>query len=154
MFNLNEKYFPISERCGRNHQNKFLFTSPKETFSPWELNSCLRPLEIMKFRLPFTFIDDCSFDSKLRADEAQWSWFQKNVSFKNQTGYFERQSKNSSWSCHRFVTSTQCTKLDSKWDESVKRIGRLSGWSLPDSSRNRIQWRTPPKGWNWIFRNA
>ena len=37
MFNLNEKYFPISERCGRNHQNKFLFTSPKETFSPWEL---------------------------------------------------------------------------------------------------------------------
>ena len=38
MFNLNEKYFPISERCGRNHQNKFLFTSPKETFSPWELN--------------------------------------------------------------------------------------------------------------------
>ena len=38
MFNLNEKYFPISERCGRNHQNKFLFTSPKETFSPWELS--------------------------------------------------------------------------------------------------------------------
>ena len=38
MFNLNEKYFPISERCGRNHQNKILFTSPKETFSPWELN--------------------------------------------------------------------------------------------------------------------
>ena len=37
MFNLNEKYFSISERCGRNHQNKFLFTSPKETFSPWEL---------------------------------------------------------------------------------------------------------------------
>ena len=37
MFNLNEKYFPISERCGRNHQNNFLFTSPKETFSPWEL---------------------------------------------------------------------------------------------------------------------
>ena len=38
MFNLNEKYFPISEWCGRNHQNKILFTSPKETFSPWELN--------------------------------------------------------------------------------------------------------------------
>ena len=37
MFNLNDKNFPISERCGRNHQNKILFTSPKETFSPWEL---------------------------------------------------------------------------------------------------------------------
>ena len=39
MFNLNEKYFTISKRCGRNHQNKFLFTSPQGTIFPWELNS-------------------------------------------------------------------------------------------------------------------
>ena len=38
MFNLNEKYFTISKRCGRNHQNKFLFTSPQGTIFPWELN--------------------------------------------------------------------------------------------------------------------
>ena len=38
MFNLNEKYFSISKRCGRNHQNKFLFTSPQGTIFPWELS--------------------------------------------------------------------------------------------------------------------
>ena len=37
MLNLNVKYFSISERCGRNHQNKFLFTSPQGTIFPWEL---------------------------------------------------------------------------------------------------------------------
>ena len=39
MFNLNEKYFSISERCGRNHQNKFCLRPLKGRFYPWELNS-------------------------------------------------------------------------------------------------------------------
>ena len=37
MFNLNEKYFSISERCGRNHQNKFCLRPLKGRFYPWEL---------------------------------------------------------------------------------------------------------------------
>ena len=37
MFNLNEKYFSISERCGRNHQNKFCLRLPKRRFCTWEL---------------------------------------------------------------------------------------------------------------------
>ena len=39
MFNLNEKYFSISERCGRNHQNKFCLRLPKRRFCTWELNT-------------------------------------------------------------------------------------------------------------------
>ena len=39
MFNLNEKYFSISERCGRNHQNKFCLCLLKWTNVPGELNS-------------------------------------------------------------------------------------------------------------------
>ena len=35
--NLNAKYFLISQRLGRYHQNKFLKTSPKETICTWEL---------------------------------------------------------------------------------------------------------------------
>ena len=42
MFNLNEKYFYISERCGRNHRNKFCLRPLKGRFYPWEL-SCSRP---------------------------------------------------------------------------------------------------------------
>ena len=38
MFNLNEKYFSISERCGRNHQNKFCLRPLKGRLGPWELN--------------------------------------------------------------------------------------------------------------------
>ena len=38
MLNLNEKYFTISEPCGRNHQNKFCLRPLKRRFSPWELN--------------------------------------------------------------------------------------------------------------------
>ena len=38
MFNLNEKYFSISERCGRNHQNKFCLRPLKWTNVPGELN--------------------------------------------------------------------------------------------------------------------
>ena len=38
MSNLNEKYFTISERRGRNHQNKFCLRPLKGRFSPWELN--------------------------------------------------------------------------------------------------------------------
>ena len=38
MFNLNEKYFSISERCGRNHQNKFCLRLPKRRFCTWELS--------------------------------------------------------------------------------------------------------------------
>ena len=38
MFNLNEKYFSISERCGRNHQNKFCLRPPKRRLCTWELN--------------------------------------------------------------------------------------------------------------------
>ena len=37
MFNLNEKYFSISERCGRNHQNKFCLRPLKGRLGPWEL---------------------------------------------------------------------------------------------------------------------
>ena len=37
MFNLNEKYFSISERCGRNHQNKFCLRPLKWTNVPGEL---------------------------------------------------------------------------------------------------------------------
>ena len=37
MFNLNEKYFSISERCGRNDQNKFCIRPLKGRFYPWEL---------------------------------------------------------------------------------------------------------------------
>ena len=37
MLNLNEKYFSISERCGRNHQNKFCLRPLKGRFYPWEL---------------------------------------------------------------------------------------------------------------------
>ena len=37
MLNLNEKYFTISERRGRNHQNKFCLRPLKGRFSPWEL---------------------------------------------------------------------------------------------------------------------
>ena len=37
MFNLNEKYFSISERCGRNHQNKFCLRPPKRRLCTWEL---------------------------------------------------------------------------------------------------------------------
>ena len=33
MFNLNEKYFSISERCWRNHQNKFCLRRLKGRFS-------------------------------------------------------------------------------------------------------------------------
>ena len=39
MFNLNEKYFSIGERCGRNHQNKFCLRPLKGRFYPWELRS-------------------------------------------------------------------------------------------------------------------
>ena len=39
MFNLNEKYFSISVRCGRNHQNKFCLRPLKGRLSPWELSS-------------------------------------------------------------------------------------------------------------------
>ena len=42
MFNLNEKYFFISERCGRNHQNKFCLRPLKRRFYPWELSSMKR----------------------------------------------------------------------------------------------------------------
>ena len=38
MFNLNEKYFSISERCGRNHQNKFCLRPLKGRLGPWELS--------------------------------------------------------------------------------------------------------------------
>ena len=38
MFNLNEKYFSISERCGRNHQNKFCLRPLKWTNVPGELS--------------------------------------------------------------------------------------------------------------------
>ena len=38
MLNLNEIYFSISERCGRNHQNKFCLRPLKRRFYPWELN--------------------------------------------------------------------------------------------------------------------
>ena len=41
MSNLNEKYFTISERRGRNHQNKFCLRPLKGRFSPWELNYCV-----------------------------------------------------------------------------------------------------------------
>ena len=41
MFNLNEKYFSISERCGRNHQNKFCLRLPKRRFCTWELRDFL-----------------------------------------------------------------------------------------------------------------
>ena len=41
MFNLNEKYFSISERCGRNHQNKFCLRSPKRRLCTWELSQNL-----------------------------------------------------------------------------------------------------------------
>ena len=41
MFNLNEKYFSISERCGRNHQNKFCLRPLKWTNVPGELKDCL-----------------------------------------------------------------------------------------------------------------
>ena len=37
MFNLNEKNFPIGERCGRNNQNKFCLRLLRRRFSPWEL---------------------------------------------------------------------------------------------------------------------
>ena len=37
MFNLNEKYFSISERCGRNHQNKFCLRPSKRRLCTWEL---------------------------------------------------------------------------------------------------------------------
>ena len=37
MLNLNEKYFSISERCGRNHQNKFCLRPLKGRLGPWEL---------------------------------------------------------------------------------------------------------------------
>ena len=43
MLNLNEKYFSISERCGRNHQNKFCLRPLKGRFTvmghldgPWQ----------------------------------------------------------------------------------------------------------------------
>ena len=39
MFNLNGKYFSISERYGRNHQNKFCLSPPKRRLCPWELNT-------------------------------------------------------------------------------------------------------------------
>ena len=38
MFNLNEKYVSISERCGRNHQNKFCLRPLKGRLGPWELS--------------------------------------------------------------------------------------------------------------------
>ena len=37
MFNSNEKYFSISERCGRNHQIKFCLRPPKRHLCTWEL---------------------------------------------------------------------------------------------------------------------
>ena len=37
MLNLNEKYFSISERCERNHQNKFCLRPPKRRLYPREL---------------------------------------------------------------------------------------------------------------------
>ena len=38
MFNLNKKYFSISERCGRTHQNKFCLRPLKGRLGPWELS--------------------------------------------------------------------------------------------------------------------
>ena len=61
MFNLNEKYFSISERCGRNHQNKFCLRPLKERLGTWELTLCDKPVikpvdigfcGIRNFRLP------------------------------------------------------------------------------------------------------
>ena len=42
MFNLNEKYFSISERCGRNHQNNFCLRLLKRRLCTWELSDIRR----------------------------------------------------------------------------------------------------------------
>ena len=56
MFNLNEKYFSISERCGRNHQNKFCLRPPKRRLCTWELSlSCYIINVIIKFYLCYFF---------------------------------------------------------------------------------------------------
>jgi len=50
MLNLNEEYFSISERCGRNHQNKFCLRPLKGRFYPWELRIILTKQLFLTFQ--------------------------------------------------------------------------------------------------------
>ena len=51
--NLNEKYFSISDRCGRNHENKFCLRPLKGRLGPWELTVDLRLKKLVKHPLCF-----------------------------------------------------------------------------------------------------
>ena len=50
MSNLNEKYFTISERCGRNHQNKFCLRPLKGRLGPWEFINYSKIFYVLKNR--------------------------------------------------------------------------------------------------------